>query len=52
MEIYKYSSTAFLEKTFSSAHTGEGMYVDRWQDTAAKWGVNPEDEIIRRPWGI
>lgn len=52
MEIYKYSSTAFLERTFGSAHIGEGMYVEQWQNTAAKWGVNPEDEIIRRPWGI
>ena len=52
MEIYKYSSTAFLERTFGSAHIGEGMYVEQWQNTAAKWGVNPEDEIIRRPWGV
>ena len=52
MEIYKYSSTAFLERTFGSAHIGEGMYVEQWQNTAAKWGVNPEYEIIRRPWGV
>lgn len=51
-EIYKYSSTASLERSFRSAHIGEGMYVEMWRNKAAKWGVNPEEEIIRRPWGV
>ena len=50
MEVYKYSSTAFLERTFKSGHIGDGYHVERWRATAAKWGVNAEAEIIRQPW--
>lgn len=50
MEIYKYSNTAFLERTFRSAHVGEGMYVEMWRDKATRDGANPEEGIIRQPW--